>query len=324
MNEFLASRIGFVLLEPAALLILLVLPLAGWWRRRRPAPAVPFAPVRFLDGLPRSWRQRLSWLPRGLQMLAIVLLALALARPAERAMAPRRSLGVDLMLVFDRSSSMDERDLDPERTRLEVARTVAQRFVAAREGDRIGLIGFARFADLLCAPSLDRTTLMQRLAQWDAVAADGPEDLTGIGVAAARAAEILRRAPGPSKVLLLFTDGEENLSGPHAPQLIGPVEAAELCRAWGVRAYVIGVGDAALARDGAVAALAASTGGQSYRATSASELERAFAAIDALEVAVLEEPRSILLERSAWPAGAALLCFLLALAWRRPLEVELP
>lgn len=324
MNDFLAARFGLVLLEPAALLILLALPLAEWWRRRRPPPAVDFAPARFLDGLPRSWRQRLAGVPRMLLALAIILLALALTRPAERIVAPRRSLGVDLMLVLDRSSSMNERDLDPERTRLEVARDAARRFVAERDGDRIGLIGFARYPDLLCAPSLDRAALEERLTEWDAVVPDGPEDLTGIGAAAARGAEILRRAPSPSKVLVLFTDGEENLSGPHAPRVLGPREAAELCRAWGVRVYVIGVGDAALARDGAVTALATATGGKLYRADSADELERAFAAVDALEIALLEDPRSVLLERTAWPAGAALCCILLAAVSRRRLGVEVP
>lgn len=324
MNEFLATATGFILLAPAALLLVLALVFAAWWRARRPPPALLFAPARFLDGLPRSLRQRWGWTPRAFEAVALALLMLALARPAERVALPRRSVGVDLMLALDRSSSMNEHDLDPTRSRLEVARVAAQQFVAARPGDRIGLIGFARYPDLLCAPTLDRAELDARLTAWDAVAADGPEDLTGIGAAAARAAEILRRAPSPSKVLVIFTDGEENLSGAHAPQTIGPAEAAELCLAWGVRVHLIAAGSALSTRGSAVESLATATGGMVYRATEASELERAFAAIDAMEVAPLEDPRHSLHERAAWPAGAALVLFTLAAWLRRRLGEVLP
>lgn len=305
MNVWLAERFGLVLLEPGFLWLLAALPLAAAARAARRPPELPFGPFRLLGeaGLPVSWRHRLRRAPAALAFAGLAVIAVALARPAERAALPRRSLGVDLAVALDRSSSMAERDLDPARTRLEVARAAAQRFLEGRDGDRVALIAFARRPELLCAPTLDRRPLRETIARLEPVAADGPEDLTGIGGAVAQAAELLRRAPGPSRVLVLLSDGEENVAGPHAPDALAPAEAAELCAAWGVRVHAIAVGPAA-GRDGALRSLAEGSGGGFHRATDAGALERVYRAIDALEPSPLAEPEVRLRELASWCALA--------------------
>jgi len=309
LNGWLAERFGFVLLEPRFLWFVLAVPLALLARRLTPPPSLAFAPERLLPrlGLPVSLRQRLRGLPLGMFATGIVLLALALARPAERVALPRQSLGVDLMLAVDRSSSMNEFDLDGERTRIEVVKDAATRFLEGRSGDRIGMLAFARYPDLLSAPTLRIETLIERLAELETVVVDGPEDLTGIGGAAARAAEILRRAPGSSRVLILLSDGEENVAGAHAPQALGPAEAAELCRAWGIRVHAIAAGAGTDAARSGLEVLAARTGGSFHHAADAGALDRIYRAIGEMEPSPLAEPEVRLRERGGWLAALSIL-----------------
>ena len=68
--------------SPEALVLLVLLPLVLWLvfsRRRRGAARVSSAVLT--HGLPRSARQRVSWLPGVLRVAAIVLLIGAVARP---------------------------------------------------------------------------------------------------------------------------------------------------------------------------------------------------------------------------------------------------
>lgn len=319
MNSWLAENLGFVLLQPEWLWLALALPAAWWLRSASAPPSLPFAPLRLLPerGLPTSLRQRLRRLPTILLALGVALLVLALARPAELVVQPRRALGVDLMLAIDRSSSMSAADQAAGRARIDLVKESAARFLAGRSGDRIGLLAFARYPDLLCAPTLRLAAVLESLSGLDTIAPDGPEDLTGIGVAAARAAEILRRAPGPARVLILLSDGEENVAGVHAPRAVGPEEAAELCRAWGVRVHAIAALPPAASMPAGLELLAARTGGTAHLAEDEEALDRIYRAIGELEASPLAEPELRVRERGGWCAAAAVLVALLGAGLRR-------
>ena len=72
-------------------------------------------------------------MPRALAALGIVLLVVALARPAAREQLPEDAEGIDVLLCLDTSSSMTANDMDRRRTRLELARDAAVRFVEGRD-----------------------------------------------------------------------------------------------------------------------------------------------------------------------------------------------
>src|SRR6185295_2846875 len=134
---------------------------------------------------------------------------------------PQLHRGIDILLCLDVSSSMTTpmarigSMTGPSRpasdSRLEVARDAAARFIRGRPDDRIGLLSFARYCDLIGPPTLDHAALLERLADVRAVEADGPEDATAIGAAVARAAQALRSSPSQSKLVIVLTDGEENV-----------------------------------------------------------------------------------------------------------------
>lgn len=305
-----------VLLEPAWLAALAVLALVA--RRRR--PSLPFAPAPLAADLPRSFRARLAFAPRALHVLGLLLAILALARPAVRGPLPLEAEGIDVLILLDRSSSMAANDMDPERTRLEVAREAAAEFVAGRPDDRIGLVGFARYADVVCPLTLSHASLEELLAGVEMVRPEGPEDATGIGGAVARAAQILRASEAPSKVVILFTDGEETVASPDDPESVSPAQAAALCRELGVRVYSIAAGVGAKTRagelvpldTGPIRALAEATGGAFWEARDADATAQVYASIDALERVRFREPRYRVEERFTPLVAAALALVLLA------------
>jgi Ca-activated chloride channel family protein len=275
------------LLAPGLVFLLLLVPAAILWRRRRGMPSVLFAPGA--DGLPRSWRVRLLFLPRLVQVAGLVLVAVALARPARQVAIPQVNEGIDIMLCLDTSSSMKANDLDPRRTRLDVAKSAAATFVTGRPDDRIGLVSFARYPDLLCPPTRDHEALLAFLAALEQVEGDGPEDATGIGTAVARAAQVLGAGGTRSKVVILLTDGEENVATADKPKEIAPLHAGQLCARLGVRVYAIAAGSGP--RDPQVQALTGRTGGRYFEARDAGAVAQVYAGIGALEKAAIEDPR---------------------------------
>jgi Ca-activated chloride channel family protein len=293
---------GVALLDPWFLALAPLVPLALWLRRRRGQPALRFAPASLLEPpLPRSARQRLLPWAAVLQLAGLLLVIVALTRPVRREPLPPRSEGIDILLCLDLSSSMSAEDLEPGRTRLDVAREAATRFLAGRPHDRIGLLGFARFPDLICPPTLDRRALTELLRETRLVEPNGPEDLTGIGTAVAKAAEVLRGSKARSKVVVLLTDGEENVATVDAPDEIGPPAAARICAAFGVRVHAVAAGgtapDAPPLDTGPIERLAAETGGRFFAARDAGAVGAVYAAIDALEKTAFDAPRFSIEER---------------------------
>ena len=309
------------LLNPWFLLAALALPVALALGRRRRAEAVPFPPAALLRGgppLPRSWRVRVRGLPLLLEAAGILLAVAALARPVEAVAVPEAARGIDILLCLDTSSSMRAPDLDGSRTRLQVAKEAAAAFVRARAGDRIGLVAFARYPDLRCPPTLDHEALAEILAGTGPVEADGPEDATGIGLAVARAAQALSGGGARSRVVVLLTDGEENVATTEGKAAVAPAHAAQLSERLGVRVHAVlaGAGGAAGAAGrpaidtGPVERMAARTGGRFFEARDAAGLAAVYGEIDALERSRFEAPRTEFEDRHLplLAAAIALLC----------------
>ncbi len=318
-----ALELGWQWRDPHWFWLLFVLPVLAWWRHRH-APTVSFAMAGLLHGpladaagaapLPVSWRQRLVTLPGLLELLGLLLFVTALARPVQRLPLPPERLGRDILLCFDRSSSMAAMDLAPGRTRLDVGKDVAAQFTRARSDDRIGYVEFARYPDLRCPPTLDHDAVRELLAGITMVEKDGPEDATGIGTAVAAAATVLQRSTAKGKVIVLLTDGEENVAVVTSPQELAPLHAAQLCAQLGIRVHTVVVGLGNQKTDGrfvpldttAVRQLAATTGGRFFVARDAEALRAVYADIDALEAVAVAEPRVLVREWFALAVGLSL------------------
>ena len=308
VSAFFERWTGLVLLEPALLLLTALVPVALWIAHRRGGPAISFAPLAlFRDGheLPGTWRTRLLFLPRALAAVGVVLLVVALAQPASREQLPEESEGIDILLCLDTSSSMTANDMDRRRTRLALARDAAVSFVQGRKHDRIGLLTFARYPDVRCPLTLDHEALEGILGDVTTVYEEGPEDATGIGTAVARAAQVLESSGAASKVVILLTDGDENVAQEGVAGEIAPIHAAQLCKRLGVKVYAIVAGTGRPELGGgwkppdtrSVRALAERTGGTCQEASDADALDAVYARIDQLERTFFAEPRTVFRDR---------------------------
>lgn len=139
--------------------------------------------------------------------------------------------GIDIILTIDISGSMLEQDFHPNR--IEVAKKVAKDFVDGRKGDRIGLVAYAGEAYTACPATTDYDVLKKQIEGLSCYA--NIEGGTAIGVGLGTAVTRLRNDSIPSKVIILLTDGSNNMGA------ISPEEAADLAKSKNVRVYTIGV-----------------------------------------------------------------------------------
>jgi Ca-activated chloride channel homolog len=334
------GRFHVRLAEPAWLILLILVPLSWLWVRARPKLGWPS-----LAGFARAPRRAAGWVrhvPTLLRSLAIVCLALALARPQTVGGHTRiRARGVAIVVAIDHSSSMNAADFPTESgkiSRLEAAKATFARFVLGRPDDLIGLVVFANYPDLACPPTLDHTFLLESARRLRSAKAG--DNGTNLGDAIAWGAEALRVTSPQKKVLILLTDGRNE---PAVPQPLDPEAAARLARDLGITLHTIAVGQAGglvrqaepvtgldLVSDVGVPdfalleRLASIGGGRAFKAADAHSLDEVFQTIDALEKSVV---RGAILtryrERFAPFVGlaAALLVFdlLLASGWLRRL-----
>ena len=323
LRALMPTLFGVQFAHPEALLLLLLLPLWAWLRRRRtgrPA-AIPFsrASLLALGPTPRvSW---LRWLP-WLRALALAGFVVAVAQPRSGARAENTtSEGIDIAVVLDISSSMLAEDFQPQ-NRLEVAKDKVKRFVLGRKSDRVGLVAFSGEALTQVPLTTDYPVI---LAAIDNLQVGQLEDGTAIGTAIATSANRLRTAPGRSRVMVLLTDGENNRGS------IDPRTAAQAAGAFGIRIYTIGVGSEGMASvpvgrglfglryenrpvkidEPLLTEIATTTGGRYFRARDAEALQSIYGQIDALERSTVEA-RSFIryTERFRWPLAVGLLALM--------------
>ena len=294
-----SDNIQFV--NPEFFLLLLLLPLIGYWylrRRSRHYAALRMPSLDSIRGM-RSWRGRLRTALPILRALAFVALVVAMARPQEVLKEEEVDAeGIDIMLAIDLSSSMLAQDFKPDR--LEVSKRVAAEFIDKRRYDRIGLAVFAGEAFTQCPLTTDHRVLKNFLEQ---LACGTLDDGTAIGMGLATAVHHLEESEAKSKVVILLTDGVNNAG------YINPLMAAQIAQKVGVKVYTIGAGstgdaltpvsrrsdgryifglarveiDEALLKD-----IANMTEGEYFRSTSAESLERIYNKIDQLEKTKIE------------------------------------
>jgi Ca-activated chloride channel family protein len=265
--------------------------------------------------------------------LTWLLLVVAIARPqwtGEPVSLP--TTGRDLMLAVDISGSMGTEDLQLGGqlvNRLTVVKNVVGQFIAAREGDRVGLILFGTNAYLQAPLTFDLETVGRLLAEAPVGIAGGK---TAIGDAIGLAVKRLRERPTGDRVLILLTDGANNVGE------VAPVKAAELAAQDHIRIYTIGVGademrlpsllgvfgsrvvnPSAELDEGTLTEIAETTGGRYFRAQNTAKLMEIYDIIDAMEP--IEQEAETFRPIAAlyyWPMAAAWCLFMVLLLadWR--------
>ena len=280
-------------------LLLLIIPYIIWYvmYRKKSEPTMRMSDTFVFRYAPKSLKVRLMPLQMLLRLTAFTFLVLALARPqTSNSWKNRQTEGIDIMLAIDVSTSMLAEDLKPNR--LEAAKMVAAEFISGRPDDNIGLTIFAGESFTQCPMTTDHTSLLNLLQNVRAdIAARGLiSDGTAIGMGLANAVGRLKASKAKSKVVILLTDGSNNMGD------ISPMTAAEIAQSLGIRVYTIGVGTNKVAPypmpvaggvqyvnmpveidTKTLSEIAQTTQGDFYRATNNNELKKIYKEIDQLE-----------------------------------------
>lgn len=200
--------------------------------------------------------------------------------------------GRDLMLAVDLSGSMQIQDFElngKHTDRLTALKLIVSDFIERRKGDRLGLILFGSQAYLQTPLTFDTSTVKQLLLE-SAVGLAGNE--TAIGDAIGLAIKQLRDSPQESRVLILVTDGNNNVGE------LTPEKAAEIAAHEHLKIHTIAIGAKQMAvqtifgtrnivptdiDEKTLKMVAEKTGGQYFRAYNTQELIKIYHYIDQME-----------------------------------------
>lgn len=240
---------------PTMLVLLVLIPLfvllyalAQRRRRRLVARYGSFGIVQSASGRGVGKRRHI---PPAFFLTGLTILLISIARPEAAVSLPRLE-GI-VILAFDVSRSMGADDVEP--TRLEMAKTAAQAFVAKQPSSvQIGVVAFSDSGLAVQSPTSNREAILaaiQRLQpQLGTSLGQGIlSALKTIAVASGEDIESLARenqAPMPETppsqqeratpaVIVLFSDGDNN-SDPD------PLDVAQTAAERGVQIYTVGLG----------------------------------------------------------------------------------
>ena len=323
--------------HPLALLLLPLVPLLLWWWRRRGRGTLRYPSVGLLSRLPggRSrWAQRGAVILRGLGLLTLVL-ALAGARWPDRG-SRLATDGIALAMVVDVSGSMSNSDFlwdGTQITRLEGMKKIFRLFVEGgtlpdgsqipgRPQDLVSLVAYAKTPETVCPLTLDHDALLKML---DNVQHPVLDQTSNLGDALAWSLAAVNKAKVKRKVIVVLTDGEDNVYTAAAK----PRQAAKLAGNLKIPIYAIDANPetsndpATVQGRKTLEVIAHLSQGQCFQASGAESLAAVYAQIDQLERSRIESFRySRYYEGFYWFGLAALtswlsVVFLESTVWRK-------
>lgn len=320
-----------------ALFLAALLWLVSRWRRKRERPRLRFSRMGDLKAVSDPQKSYVSSLPGALIWVALGLFLVALCDPhlrverdrdqgsrlaeqsrsddaPERTRLPTEGIGVYLVLdvsgsMQDSSSSIDRASRN--RRRIDLLKDVTRKFVVGdpeeglpgRWSDMLGLITFARAAQLEVPLTLDHNTLLEKLRAIDVVS-NRNQDGTAIGYAVYKTVALIDAArqyaasdqDAPAyemfhTAMVLVTDG---LHRPHPEDFqhplrsISPEKAGAFAAEHGVRLYVVNIEPAIRLKEYTkereqLQKMADATGGEFFIATAQRSLESIYRSIDRIE-----------------------------------------
>lgn len=217
--------------------LLLVIPplLLGffWWaRRERQRLMTQFIQARLLPGLISGVSPTRQKVRIALLIAAVTLLLVGLARPQWGfTWEESKQKGLDIVVAIDTSKSMLAEDIAPNR--LTRAKLAALDLMQQAKSDRLGLVAFAGGAFLQCPLTIDDNAFRQSVEALDVNII--PQGGTAVAEAITTALTAFKEGDN-FKVLVLFTDGEDNDEN--------AVAAAEAAAKEGMKIFTIGIGTA--------------------------------------------------------------------------------
>lgn len=235
----------------------------------------------------------------GLRFLTLCLLSIIIGKPQlvdSRSKVPVQ--GIDIVLVLDVSGSMQFQDYeDDQRSRFDVAKAEAVRFIEKRDRDALGLVLFGKDTVSRCPITSDKLLLREVVQdlKLGVIDSDGTMLITGIVTAANR----LKSSASKSKVMIVLTDGEPSEGD------MDPSVGIDVAKKLGIKIYTVGIGSEKervvmhplyglmaypKVNKELLTKIAHQTGGHYFMAASAGDMRRIYDTIDKLETTDHEVP----------------------------------
>ena len=304
-------------MHPHFLWLLLVIPIALFWQyfiKNQQDVAIKMSTTEGLSTKKTLLIQLRPFL-YVLKLLALGFIIIALARPrnTQKSSYTDNTSGIDIVIATDVSGSMLATDFKPNR--LEAIKEVAYNFIQKRTNDRIGLVVYAGESYTRTPVTSDKTMLLNSLkeVQYNGLVL---QDGTAIGIGLATAINRLKDSKTKSKIIILLTDGVNNVGS------LDPISAAEIAKAYGIKVYTVGVGTNGMANfpvakdangnivfqpqkveidEKLMQEIANTTNGKYFRATNNKNLEAIYDEIDRLEKSKITENRFMMFDEQFRP-----------------------
>ncbi len=248
---------------------------------RRRNYAVRFTNLALLSQVaPRrpGWRRHVA---AALFLIMIALMMVGFARPAATVKVPRDR--ATIMVAVDVSLSMMARDVSP--SRFEAAKAAAKKFIGELPARfNVGVVAFAGNANLVAAPSDDRTAAIASLDQLALAKRTAIGEAVFTSLQAVRSFDAEARQDPPPAHIVLLSDGD-NTTGRTVQEAIDasrvsqiPVSTIAFGTPYGT-VDIEGETTSVSVNKETLRALADSTEGKAYEAADADQLREVYANI---------------------------------------------
>ncbi|CAA6813748.1 MAG: Uncharacterized protein containing a von Willebrand factor type A (vWA) domain [uncultured Sulfurovum sp.] len=223
-----------------------------------------------------------------LKWLGIILAIVALASPVlTKEYSNSKKDGRDIVLIVDTSDSMRQQGFDstnPSKNKFDVVKEVAASFVNKRKNDRIGLITFADIA-FVASPLTFETDFLQQIIAMQRLGIAGKR--TAINDALVQSYGMLEKSTAKSKIVILLTDGVDNMSQITVDEVQSLVSKSE------VKLYTIGIGTERDFDGDYLRKLAKAGKGVAFAARNSQMLSKIYDEIDRLEVSTIDDKKVV-------------------------------
>lgn len=275
------------------------------FQKERKAPSLGFSSTKTFSSFQHLGRTRWLWLPKRLYQVGLLALLIALLDPHfekkhEIDLQTDTVKGFGFYLVLDQSGSMSKTTTDNSLPKIEVLKEVTEQFIQDRSKDLIGLVSFARTAQVLSPLTLDHQSIMQMVRQLEVVK-DPSDDGTAMGYAIYKTAHLISAAKEFVKeanhydvqgtFMVLVTDGFQDpnpLDNGNRLRTMDLQEAVEAAKKEQIHLYIINIDPQIIQNKFAphrrlLKQLTESTGGRFYYMTGDQDLKEIYADINRIE-----------------------------------------
>jgi len=211
-----------------------------------------------------------SSIPLLLEFLTLLLLIMALASPYRQDdVIIEKDKGYEISMILDASGSMKEYN------KFGIVKEIVTEFVDMRKHDKLGLTIFADFSYVAIPLTYDKESIKRLLERIDVGIAG--QRKTALYEALFMSSKLFKASKAKEKVAILLTDGVNNVD--NIPLDI----AINTAKKYGIKVYVIGVGQRGEYNAAVLQKIASETKGKFFEANSIEKLKEIYKVINKLE-----------------------------------------